>query len=90
MSDRGRPATAALIRALDVSRHAKVGFSIGAVVAIGVYLYRVLELLGPVRDTRGSPFLFFLLAIVLAVALGVLITTVLVVRAAIRLARESA
>lgn len=90
MSDRGRPATAALIEALDVSRHAKVGFAIGAAVAAVVYLYRVLELLGPVRDTRGSPFLFLLLAVVLAVAVGVLVTTVLVVRAAVRLAREPA
>lgn len=79
-----------MIDALDVVRHAKVGFAIGFVVAIAAYLYRVLGLLGPVQDTRGSPLLFLLLGFVLAVSLGLLITMVLVARTAVRLARESA
>jgi len=79
-----------VVEALDVVRHAKVGFAVGFLVAIAAYLYRVLGLLGPVRDTRGSPLLFLLLAFVLAVSLGLLVTMLLVARSAIRLARESA
>jgi len=79
-----------VIDALDVVRHAKVGFAVGFLVAIAAYLYRMLGLLGPVQDPRGSPLLFLLLAFVLAVSFGLLVTMVLVARSAIGLARESA
>lgn len=77
------------MEALNVVRHAKVGFAVGVAVAALVYVYRVFELLGPVRDPRGSPWLFLLLAFVLAVGVGVLVTLMLVSRAAIEYAREN-
>ena len=88
MSDPGRPPTAALVDALDVARHAKVGFATGVLVAVTAYLYRVLGLLGPVRDPRVSPLLFLLLAFVLATSVGTLVTLLLVGRTAIGKARE--
>lgn len=79
---------AAVVAALDIKRNAKLGFGSGIGLAAVAYVVRVGELLGPVPATRGSPLLFFGLAIVLAVSAGALITGVLTVRSAVRLARE--
>jgi hypothetical protein len=88
-----RPPAAALVRALRVPRNAAVGAAVGIALAATVYLVRVLELLGPVRGTRRFPVLgaegwFLLLAVVLAVATTLLVTTGLTVVSAYRLARE--
>ncbi len=77
-----------VVAALDIKRNAKLGFGSGIGLAAVAYVVRVGELLGPVAATRGSPLLFFGLAIVLAVSAGALVTGVLTVRSAVRLARE--
>lgn len=79
---------AGFLEALDVTRHAKIGFTVGVVFSALVYAYRVGEVLGPVQDQRGSPLLFVLLAFVLAMGVGVLVTVILTVRSAVRLARD--
>jgi hypothetical protein len=79
---------ARLIEALSVVRNAKIGFGIGVGLAAVMYAYRVAELGGPVSATRGSPALFLMLAVVLAVSAGALVTVALTLRSAIRLARE--
>lgn len=81
--------TRELASALDVRRNALVGFGSGVVLAILAYAFRVGELAGPNPDTRGSPALFLLLAFVLAVSVGLLVTAALTVRSAVRLAREA-
>ena len=89
---------ARLIEALGVVRNAKIGFGVGVALAVLVYAYRVAELGGPVATppanatnaaaTPGSPGLFLMLAFVLAVSAGALLTALLTVGAAIRLARD--
>ena len=81
--------TRELARTLDVRRNAAVGFGSGVVLAVLAYAFRVGELAGPTADTRGSPALFLLLAFVLAVSVGLLVTAALTVRTAVRLARET-
>jgi hypothetical protein len=88
-----------LIDALDVARNAKVGFAVGIGLAVLMYAYRVAELGGPtspaVNGTAGnvtatpeSPALFLMLAFVLATSAGALVTALLTVVAAVRLARD--
>lgn len=84
-----RPPVKPVLAALDVERNAKIGFGSGVVLALLAYWFRVGEVLGPVPDTRGSPGLFLVLAFVLAVSAGGLITLVLTVRTAIGLARQT-
>ena len=81
--------TRELASALDVRRNAAVGFGSGVVLATLAYAFRVGELAGPTADTRGSPALFLLLAFVLAVSVGLLVTAALTIRTAVRLAREA-
>ena len=81
--------TRELIRVLRVRRHAAVGFGSGVVVALLAYAFRVGELAGPNPDTRASPALFLLLAFVLAVTVGLLVTAALTIRTAFRLGRET-
>ncbi|MDY6817542.1 MAG: hypothetical protein SVG88_02685 [Halobacteriales archaeon] len=83
-----RSPTVELFRELGLPRNAKIGFALGIGIAVAVYVYRIAELLGPVPDTRGSPVLFALLAFVLAVSMGALLTVTLTVVAAIRRARR--
>lgn len=78
-----------LFAALDIKRNATFGFGSGIVLAAVAYVVRVGELLGPAPATRGSPLLFFGLAIVLAVSAGAFVTGVLTIRSAIRLVREA-
>lgn len=80
--------TRELARALDVRRNAAIGFGSGLVVATLAYAFRVGELAGANPDTRGSPAMFLLLAFVLAVTVGLLVSAVLTIRSAIRLAGE--
>lgn len=82
--------TRELARALDLRRNAAIGFGAGAAVAVLAYAFRVGELAGPAADTRGSPALFLVLAFVLAVTVGLVVTAALTVRTAVRVARESA
>jgi fucose permease len=89
----GRPPSGGLVQALNVPRNAKLGAATGALLAVGVYLFRVLELLGPFAGTRQYPVLgaegwFLLLAFVLASATALLVTAVLTLVSAYRLARE--
>ncbi|MFA9515660.1 hypothetical protein ACERIT_00310 [Halopenitus sp. H-Gu1] len=90
-----RPPLVAFLAALEVRRHAIIGAIVGIVVAVAAYLFRVLELWGPFDGTRAYPVLgpegwFLLLAFVLAVACGTLVTVALTVRSAIARSREIA
>lgn len=74
-------------------RNAAVGLVVGAVVAAGAYLVRVLELFGPFAGTRRFPVLgpegwFLLLAFVLATTTALAVATLLTAVSAYRLARE--
>jgi hypothetical protein len=81
------------VQALNVPRNAKLGLAAGVGLALVVYLFRVLELLGPFAGTRQYPVLgpegwFLLLAAVLASATALLVTAALTLASAYRLARE--
>ena len=80
-----RRSTAAIAEALDLRRNAAIGFGAGVLVAALAFAFRVGELAGPTADTRGSPVLFLMLAFVLAVTVGTLVTAALSLRAATRL-----
>ncbi len=84
-----RPPTVQFMAALSVARNAKIGIASGAAVAVLAYLYRILELVGPSADTRGSPLLFLTLALTLALAVAALVALALTLASAYRLARES-
>lgn len=84
-----RPPTAQFIAALSVARNAKIGLVTGVTLALLTYLYRVFEVLGPTAATRGSPLLFFVLAVTLAFATAALVTVLLTLVSAYRLARDS-
>jgi hypothetical protein len=65
----------------------------GVALAAAVYLFRVLELLGPFAGTRQYPVVgpegwFLLLAFVLASATALFVTAALTVASAYRLSRE--
>ncbi|MFB6298771.1 MAG: hypothetical protein ABEH65_00745 [Halobacteriales archaeon] len=77
-----------LFREFGLPRNAKIGFALGIGIAVMVYIYRIVELLGPVPATRGSPVLFALLAFVLAISLGSLFTVALTIGTAIRRVRR--
>ncbi|WP_049902450.1 DUF7536 family protein [Halococcus agarilyticus] len=83
-----RPPTAEFAAALSVPRNAKIGLAAGVGVAVCIYAYRVFELLGPVADPRGSPLLFAVLAVTLAFGSATLVTVLLTLVSAYRLARE--
>lgn len=83
-----RPPTAKFAAALSVPRNAKIGLAAGIATAILAYAYRVLELVGPAADTRGSPLLFAVLAVTLAFGSAALVTVALTLVSAYRLARE--
>ncbi len=75
-------------------RNAAVGAGAGLLLAAAAYLFRVLELWGPVDGTREYPVLgpegwFLLLAFVLAVAFGLLVTAALTVATAVSRARAA-
>ena len=89
----GRPPTRNLADALDVPRNAAAGAVVGLLLAAGAYLFRVLELVGPFRGTREYPVLgpegwFLVLAFVLATTTALLVTFLLTLFSAYRLARE--
>ena len=89
----GRPPSGGLVRALNVPRNAKLGVATGLGLAVVVYLFRVLELLGPFAGTRQYPVLgaegwFLLLAFVLASATALLVTGLLTLVSAYRLSQE--
>jgi hypothetical protein len=87
-----------LIEALGVARNARIGFAVGIGLAVLMYAYRVAELGGPINPavngtgsataTPESPALFLMLAFVLATSAGALVTALLTVVAAVRLARD--
>lgn len=88
-----RPPGGGVVRALDVPRNAAVGLAVGALVAAGAYLFRVLELGGPFAGTRQFPVVgpegwFLLLAFVLATATALVVATLLTLVSAYRLARQ--
>ncbi|WP_396610715.1 hypothetical protein ACH9L7_10810 [Haloferax sp. S1W] len=87
-----RPPTATLVDALDVPRNAAIGAAVGLALAVGAYLFRVLELFGPFAGTREYPILgpegwFLILAFVLASATALLVATVLTLVSAYRLSK---
>jgi Mg/Co/Ni transporter MgtE len=84
-----------LVAALRVPRNAAVGAAVGATLAAVLYLVRVFELLGPFGGTRRFPVLgperwFLLLAVVLATTTALLVTALLTLVVAVRLARRGA
>ncbi len=81
----GRPG--GLAAALSVRRNAAIGAASGLAVAALAYVARVLELFGP-APTRGSPVLFFGLALVLATSVAVLVAVALSAASAVRAARR--
>ncbi|WP_152043216.1 DUF7536 family protein [Salinigranum salinum] len=88
-----RPQSGGLVQALQVPRNATLGVLAGVGLAVVVYLFRVLELLGPFAGTRQYPVIgaegwFLLLAFVLASATALLVTALLTVVSAYRLSRE--
>jgi len=83
-----------LLESLSFYRNVRVGAAIGALLAALLYLVRILELLGPVIDTRDYPLFgpdvwFLLLAFVLAATSSLSVAVVLTVAAAVRGARET-
>nr|WP_305794425.1 hypothetical protein [Halomarina rubra] len=72
---------------MNVPRNARIGVSVGVVVAALVYAVRVFELLGPAPEA-GGPWYFLMLAFVLATGLALLVTVALTVVTAVRRARE--
>ena len=88
MPDESERPLLAVLRTLGVRRHAAVGLVVGGVLAVAMYAYRVLELGGPTPDIGGSPFLFLLLAFVLAISSAALVTVALTLGSAIRRVRE--
>lgn len=83
-----RPPTAQFLSALSVARNAKIGLIVGIALAVLAFAYRVFRLGGPTADTRGSPLLFALLAVTLALAAAALVAVFLTLVSAYRLARE--
>ena len=88
-----RPPGSGLLQALRVPRNGAVGAAVGVAIAVLAYLARVLELLGPFAGTREYPGLapegwFLILAFVLATSTALLVTSVLTVVEAVRLARR--
>ena len=84
-----RPPTAEFLAALSVVRNVEIGLAVGVALAVLAYVYRVFRLGGPTTDPRGSPLLFALLAVTLALAAAALVAVGLTLVSAYRLARES-
>lgn len=85
----GKPPMLALLERCGLWRNAKIGTAVGVAVAVAAYLFRVLELFGPLSGTREYPIVgpegwFLLLAFVLAVTFGMLVTVALTVRTAVK------
>ena len=83
-----RPPTTEFLAALSVVRNAKIGLAVGVALAVLAYVYRVFALAGPTADTRGSPVLFALLAVTLALAAAAVVAVGLTLVSAYRLAQE--
>jgi hypothetical protein len=79
-----RPGTAAFLAALEVTRNAKVGFAVGAVIALALL---VLVVRGA-GAAQYPVFLYAALAFVLAVGVGLLLTVVFTIGVAIGRVRE--
>lgn len=79
-ADTGR---AAFIAALNVPRNAVLGFGIGSLFALGVFVVFV-----GLPGSRYSPLLYVGLGVVLAVGTGLLLTIVFTLITAVRLARQ--
>jgi hypothetical protein len=87
-----RPPGRGLVDALNVPRNAAVGAVVGLLLAVAMYAFRVLELVGPFPGTQQFPVLgpagwFLLLAFVLASATALLVALALTVVSAYRLSR---
>jgi multisubunit Na+/H+ antiporter MnhE subunit len=80
-----RPGTAAFLAALGVARNAKVGFAVGALLALAL-----LALVVRGAEAAQYPvFLYAALAFVLAVGVGLLLTAVITVAVAVKRVRET-
>ncbi len=82
-----------MAEALSVRRNAAVGVSVGLLLAVTAYLFRVLELAGPFGGTRQFPLLgetgwFLALAFVLASSTALLVTSLLTVVSLVRLLKH--
>lgn len=73
----------ALIEVLEVRRRARIGFVVGTVLAVGLFVLFVV-----LPEAEGSAALYLALGVVLAVSLGLLVTGILVGAAVIRLLRH--
>jgi uncharacterized integral membrane protein len=93
--DSSKPPMLVLLESLSFYRNVRVGVVAGALLAVLLYLVRVLELLGPVIDAREYPLFgqevwFLLLAFVLAATTGLLVAIALTIAEAVRGARNAA
>lgn len=77
------PGPGALVRALNVPSHAKVGFLAAALLTATMFVFFVV-----IPDAQRSPLLYAALALVLFVSLGGLITALLTAGSAIRQVRQ--
>lgn len=89
-----RPPLVALLESLNIGQNAKRGAVGGLSLAVIAYLFRFLELWGPLADGRQYPVVgpegwFLLLAFVLAATSAMLITVVLTVSAAVQETRHA-
>jgi hypothetical protein len=84
VSNSPRSPTATFLAALDVERNAKRGFAVGIALALIVLVLFVL-----VPGTTRPPALYLILAFVLATSTGALLTVLLTLLSAYRLAREA-
>lgn len=74
---------AAFVRALNVRRNTRVGFAFGTLVAVAVFVFFVV-----IPGTYRSAALYVALGFVLAISLGGLVTALLTLVSAVRLARQ--
>ena len=97
MSDSDRSAARSpesLATLLRIRRNVLAGLLVGVALALGAYLVRVFELLGPFAGTQAYPLLgaggwFLLLAFVLATTTAMLVAAVLTLATVVRVARSS-
>ena len=89
-----KPPMLVLLESLAFYRNVRIGLVAGAGLALLLYLVRILELLGPVIDTREYPLFgpdvwFLFLAFVLAATFALLVAVALTIAEAARGAGEA-
>ncbi len=81
------PSLAAALIELHARRNAAIGSVVGAVVALGAYVYRVV-IVDPAPGVESSPVLFGALAVTLAVSVAAFVAILLTAFSAVRRAKR--